>query len=94
MTASSRRGRRYKPFYGRLHGKRGFGWCSKNRKKGAWLQVDLGKATEVCAVATQGDNSGTKWTTDFKLSFSSDGSKWTTYKDKNGAEEVRFHCTC
>jgi len=94
MTASSRRGRRYKPFYGRLHGKRGFGWCSKHRKKDAWLQVDLGKATEVCAVATQGDNSGTKWTTDFKLSFSPDGSKWTTYKDKNGAEEVRFHCTC
>jgi len=95
MTASSQYSDNYQPFYGRLHGERGDGWCSKTANGDEdWLQVDLGKTTEVCAVATQGDINGNEWITDFKLSYSSDGNKWTTYKDKNGAEVVRFHCTC
>jgi len=91
MTASSQYSDNYQPFYGRLHGERGDGWCSKTANGDEdWLQVDLGKTTEVCAVATQGDINGNEWITDFKLSYSSDGNKWTTYKDKNGAE-VEFH---
>ena len=30
------------------------GWCAKDKKKGQWLQVDLGKIKFVTAVATQG----------------------------------------
>ena len=55
-----------------------------------WLQIDLGNTIQVCAVATQGDINGNEWTTDFKLSYSSDGNIWTTYKDSNGTEMVRF----
>lgn len=29
-------------------------WCAKDKKKGHWLQVDLGKIKFVTAVATQG----------------------------------------
>ena len=95
MTASSKYSDKYQPFYGRLHGERGDGWCSKTANGSEdWLQVDLGNTREVCAVATQGDINGNEWTTDFKLSYSSDGNRWTIYKDKNGTEVVRFHCPC
>ena len=30
------------------------GWCARDKKKGHWLQVDLGKIKFVTAVATQG----------------------------------------
>ena len=44
----------------------------------------------MCAVATQGDINGNEWVTDFKLSFSTDGSNWITYKDGNGIDVVSF----
>ena len=89
MTASSEYSDRYKPYFGRLNGDRGDGWCSKEAAgNDDWLQVDLGKTVQVCAVATQGDINGDEWTTDFKLSFYSDENTWTTYKDGNGAEVV------
>jgi len=91
MTASSQYSNHYQPFYGRLHGLRGDGWCSKYPDRNDdWLQVDLGETVHVCAVATQGDVDGNEWVTDFKLSYSSDGNNWTPYKDGNGREVVRF----
>ena len=90
ITASSQYSSSYKPAYGRLNGTRGDGWCSAvSNSSSDWLQVDLGKLTQVCAVATQGDVNGNEWTTDFKLSFSSDGKKWKTYKNAKGGEMVR-----
>ncbi|KAL9954064.1 hypothetical protein ACROYT_G041555 [Oculina patagonica] len=90
MTASSRYGNNYQAAYGRLHGDRGDGWCAKEpNRTDDWLQVDLRKVFQVCGVATQGDRNhddNHEWVTDFKLSFSPDGSTWTTYKDGNGAE--------
>ena len=94
FTASSRYNDRYLAAYGRLNGTRGDGWCAKKpRQTDDWLQVDLGKTLWVCAVATQGDINGNEWTTDFKLSYSSDGSNWTAYKDSNklNVEMVRFY---
>ena len=79
------------PSYGRLNGARGNGWCAEINDKDQWLQVDLGKIIEVCAVATQGDINGNEWVIDFKLAYSKsyeDG--WPTYKDANGSEAVRF----
>ena len=91
MTASSQRNKVTEPFYGRLHDYRGNGWCAKEAKRNDdWLQVDFSKTVHVCAVATQGDAKGKKWITDFKLSYSADGKKWTTYKDAKGAEVVRL----
>ncbi|XP_078350751.1 lactadherin-like [Oculina patagonica] len=84
----------YQAAYGRLHGSRGDGWCTASSSSNDdWLQVDLGQMLQVCGVATQGDGTHDgldEWVTDFKLSFSSDGITWTTYKDGHGAQ-VEFH---
>ena len=67
-------------------------WCSR-RADGSqdWLQVDLGKTFELCGVATQGNGNGKydEWVTKFKLSYSADGSNWTTYLDTDGSQLVR-----
>ena len=91
MTASSSYNDNFKPSYGRLNGSRGDGWCSKTANgNDDWLQIDFGRIVQVCAVATQGGINGNEWTTDFKLSFSTDTNTWITYKDGNGTEVVRF----
>ena len=43
----------------------------------------------VCGVDTQGDRNGNEWVTAFRLSFSHDGSNWTTYAYENGTDVVR-----
>lgn len=89
ITASSQYSDNYQPFYGRLNGDRGEGWCAKEANRiDDWLQIDFGKTIEVCAVATQGDRNGNEWVTDFKISFSSHGISWNPYKASNGAEVV------
>ncbi|XP_078353422.1 uncharacterized protein LOC144638115 isoform X2 [Oculina patagonica] len=81
MTASSKYSSNYEPYYGRLNGNRGDGWCSKEASSNNdWLQVDLGKPYTVCGVATQGDRNGNEWVTAFKLLFSWDGVSWNVYQ--------------
>ena len=93
LTASSQYGTSTQPAYGRLNGNRGDGWCAeKADRNDDWLQVDLGKTIQVCAIATQGDRDGDELTTDFKLSYSSDGNVWMNYYDGDGKERVRFSC--
>ena len=88
MSASSQYGLSYQAAYGRLKGDKGGGWCAQQAARNDdWLQVDLGKSIEACALATQGDRNGSKWVTAFKLSYSSDGTTWTTY----GADMVSFN---
>ena len=91
MTASSEYNTGYQAAYGRLNGDRGDGWCAKEAgRNDDWLQVDLGKTIEVCAIATQGDRNGNEWVTAFKLSYSTDGNSWTPYRDANSAEVVSY----
>ncbi|XP_078352302.1 uncharacterized protein LOC144636995 [Oculina patagonica] len=91
ITASSQYDDGYQAFYGRLNGDRGDGWCAKEANRNDdWLQIDLGKTIEVCAVATQGDRNGNEWATHFTISYSSHGISWTQYKGPNGAV-VEFH---
>ena len=90
MSASSQYDDGFQAAYGRLNGDRGDGWCSKEPvRSDEWLQVDLGKPFEVCALATQGDITGYEWVKAFKLSYSSDGINWKTYQDASGTEVVR-----
>ncbi|XP_078357455.1 uncharacterized protein LOC144642352 isoform X3 [Oculina patagonica] len=87
MLASSQYGDGFQAAYGRLNGDRGDGWCAQEAARNDdWLQVDLGKPFEACALATQGDRNGNEWVTAFKLSYSSDGTSWNTYQDTNGAD--------
>ena len=87
MTASSELNIATLAAYGRLNGNRGNGWCGHSGDD--WLQVDLGKMVDVCAIATQGRRFRQPRVTAFKLSYSTDGNNWTPYKDANGAELVR-----
>ena len=90
MSASSQYSDGYQAAYGRLNGDRGDGWCAlEAARNDDWLQIDLGKPAEVCALATQGDINGNDWVKAFKLSYSSDGTNWTTYQNANGTEVVR-----
>ena len=89
MTASSyRENGKYSAKYGRLFNVSGNGWFPKNRNKTDWLQVDLGKEFQVCAVATQGGIYHKAWTTTFKLLYSSDDKNRKMYKDGNGVDVV------
>ena len=92
MTASSIYGEGDKAAYGRLNDDRGDGWCSaQGESNNEWLQVDLVKSIDACGLATQGDREGRRtWVKAFKLSYSSDGTNWETYRDESGAEMVRF----
>ena len=94
MTASSyitTDYRSYRAYNGRLHDIRGDGWCSAvPDSNGDWLQIDFARIIQVCAVATQGDVIGNEWVTDFKLSYSTDGNTWTTYKDANDTDQVTY----
>ena len=96
MTASSyynKYGANDAPHYGRLHGKRGDGWCASTGSGNDWSQVDLGRIFQLCGVATQGDGEfgfGDEWVIDFKLSYSLNENNWTIYKDGNGTEMVRL----
>lgn len=85
MTASTYHSSSYYPYYGRLHGSRGHGtWCTKTTTdRTDYLQVDMGKEYSVCAVATQGHNSGNHWVTNYKLRFSSNAITWNTYNGNN-----------
>ena len=88
MTASSHYKKEHSAKYGRLFNDSGYGWSPKPNEKKKWLQVDLGKVFQVCAVATQGGNDHKAWTTAFKLLYSSDDKNRKTYKDGNGVDVV------
>ena len=89
MTASSHyRGEKKSAKYGRLFNVSGYGWFPEKNNKTDWLQVDLGKEFQVCAVATQGGDYHEGWTTAFKLLYSSDDNNRKTYKDGNGVDVV------
>ena len=89
MTASSG-SKGHKARRGRLNGTKD-GWCPNPKKisEKPWLQINFTKSLQVCGVATQGDRNGKKWTTEFTLSFSNDGTEWSCYKNDDGEEMVR-----
>ena len=68
-------------------------WCAQGCcGSQEWLQIDLGKTFQICGVATQGNGISAydEYVTYFKLSYSPDGSGWTTYKQADSSEMVRF----
>ena len=80
ITASSN----YRSFYphkGRLNGDSG--WCQRPFEiPDNYIQVDMGAGRVVCGVATQGKANGS-FIKSYRLSFSTDGTSWTTYKEEN-----------
>ena len=83
MTASTVYDTKTYPYFGRLHENRGYGgWCPESKTdRTDYLQVDVGTMLSVCAVATQGENKYSEWTTSYKLHLSSDGVTWNAYEE-------------
>ena len=91
ITASSN----YDSFYphkGRLNGDSA--WCKQPSKiPDSYIQVDMGARRAVCGVATQGTAQGKaqgSFIESYTLSFSTDGTSWTTYKEGNVAKVLNM----
>lgn len=65
------------------------GWIPQYNSDGEWVQVDLGKVTEVGGIATQGSASGSYYLTTFDLIYSLDGSVWHSYMMRGAAKTFR-----
>ena len=51
-------------------------WCAPPDGS-HYLQVDLGRVYVINSVTTFGDSSSANWVTSYKLTYTSDGIKWT-----------------
>ena len=55
-------------------------WCARTNDVSQWLQVDLGKKTEVTGIKTQGRQDTDQWVTSYTISYSNDGHTFTSYR--------------
>ena len=88
MTATSfyQRGAndyRYAPYKGRLNLDHCWDPKTSNNTPNDYLQLDLGGAHFICAVATQGNAVGHvfEWTTKYQISLSANNDLWSNYKE-------------
>ncbi|XP_013415930.1 lactadherin-like [Lingula anatina] len=63
-------------------------WAAATSNKNQWLQFDLGTSRVITAVLTRGRDIHNQWVTEYKLQYSSSGSKWTTYQDQDGKDKL------
>ncbi|XP_022783170.1 uncharacterized protein LOC111323973 [Stylophora pistillata] len=82
FTASSYFNYIYGPSKGRLKGGHQ-GWGPKGIRNGDYLQIDLLYEYVICAVATQGANGFSEWTTQYKIHLSLNGTSFVTYQEDN-----------
>ena len=91
ITASSNYASFY-PHKGRLNGDSG--WCQRPFEiPDNYIQVDMGARRAVCGVATQGTAQGKvqgSFIESYTLSFSTDGTSRTTYKEGNVAKVLNM----
>ena len=77
ITASSSFNNFHSAWLSRLHRiKRGRyigAWASKYRNYNQWLQVDLGYASKITGIATQGRQDAIQWVTVYRVYYSTDG---------------------
>ena len=60
-----------------------------------WLQFDLGKSKAIFGIVTRGRSDYTQWVTKYKVKYTENDpaltdTKWMTYLDVLGLEQVRF----
>ena len=85
FTASSMYNHYYGPWCARLqarnHGSTRGGWIAKYNNRKQWLQIDLGAASRVKRIATQGRYDANQWVKSYTVSFSHDGSRFYPYRE-------------
>ena len=74
---------RYASYNGRLNVDFCWGPETSNNIPNDYLQLDLGGAHFVCAVATQGNTATglSEWTTAYEIALSANNDLWSTYKE-------------
>ena len=84
LTASSMYNHYYGPWSARLqarnHGSVRGGWIAKYRNSHQWLQIDLGIATRVKRIATQGRYDANQWVKSYTVSYSNNGVRFFPVK--------------
>ena len=64
-------------------------WCAATASRYEWLLVDLGVASSVSGVVTQGRGGEVEeWVTHFMLSYSADAFRWEFARDIYGNKKV------
>ena len=92
FSASSIFGDSYLPYKARLN-MQSHGWAPKrNEKANSWLQVDLGNAFIVCAIATQGSNVFNEWAKKYKVKLTMDGETWQYYRENSVVKVCSLCC--
>lgn len=59
------------------------GWSPLISDQYQWLEVDLGRRTQITAVATQGRYGSSDWLTGYLLMFSDTGHNWRLHKQED-----------
>ena len=69
----------------------GSGWLPRDGSSTAsWLQVDLGSAHKLTALATRGSEVEAWWTTSYIVSYSTDAVAWSMYEENAALGERTF----
>lgn len=74
--------------YARLHSAGGKAWCAGSAQKSEWLLVDLGVASTISGIVTQGRGAVKEWITNFMVSYSSDAYNWDYARDIYGNKKI------
>jgi len=90
ITASSIQSASTPASNSRLNFASGSSWCAGTSDSNPYLQIDLQTLHIICAVSTQGNSQAEQWVKTYKLQLSTDGSKWTNYKE-GGQLKVKSH---
>lgn len=74
--------------FARLHMEDAKAWCAAKKAVNEWVLVDLGVASEVTGIVTQGRGDISEWVTHFMVSYSLDAYKWEFARDIYGNKKV------
>uniref|UniRef100_F6TRT3 Contactin associated protein like 3 n=1 Tax=Ornithorhynchus anatinus TaxID=9258 RepID=F6TRT3_ORNAN len=85
FRSSSQLSASHGPAFAKLNRREGAGgWTPLVSDRGQWLQVDLGRRTEIRRVATQGSYGSPHWVTEFSLLSSDGGTNWKEHRRQEG----------
>ncbi|XP_077440913.1 contactin-associated protein-like 4 isoform X1 [Vanacampus margaritifer] len=72
------------PVYAKVNRREGAGgWSPLNSDRHQWLEVDLGRRTQITTVATQGRYGSSDWLTAYLLMFSDTGHNWKQHRQED-----------
>lgn len=86
ITASSKWDNNHGPSNARLNnkkrGRKTGAWSAKKNRRGQWIQIYLGKRTQITAILTQGRQDANQWVTSYTVRYSNNGRNFRPYKPR------------